>query len=579
MEKRQPNAIIVARISSEKQALDSNTLQNQIDDCIKLVKENNWHLCHEPFEIIESGGEKNGQQEINKVLDFCSHKSNKVDYLVIRDIGRFTRQGFGGWSNFKNRLREYGVQIKDYKHVIQDEINLLGQKYGEAFNYEFARVNPSESAEIEESQTAKAFYRDSILKMIDASITYAREGYWTHASIYGFKSEKIETKRGRKTILVPHPDTADCIKKAFEMRIKGFNDFDIAKELNRLGYKTSSRKRRDKRTMEAIREIGLKPITPKQVQRWVQRPIYAGVIYEKWTNWQPLKAKFDGLVNINDFNLANKDKRRIVQISKDEFEVLTNGEKGFNKEHRSKMNPEYLYRGLIMCPICKKNGKLRPLTASSSKGKSGKHFPSYHCNGRNGIKHKRFSVPVKILDKKFTDFIDDLRFSDEQVVLFEEVLVNAFNRKNIEALGDSIRAGKHLGELKEEQKAITTAIIANSSQPQILEQLQIKFNEVQSQIEEYEDVQGECIKAEKNVREYLKWGRILLEHPAEILIDRENVPKTHQLLKAIFKELPTYEELIVGTPKLKPLFKQKEIFKKDKGQLAEGMGVEPTCHF
>lgn len=579
MEERQPNAIIVVRISSEKQVLDSNTLQNQIEDCMKLITDNKWYLCHEPFEIVESGGEEDGQQEINKILDFCSHKSNKVEYLVIRDIGRFTRQGFGGWTNFKKSLRDCNVKIKDSKNVIQDEINLMVKKYGPNFDYEFARYNPSESAEIEESQRAKAFYRDNMLKMLDASITYAREGYWTHASIYGLKNEKIETKRGRKTILSPNPNTAGCIKKAFEMRIKGFNDFDIAKELNRLGYTTSSRKKRDKRTMIAIREIGLKPITSKQIQRWVQRPIYAGIIYEKWTDWQPIKAMFDGLVSINDFNLANKDKRRIVQISKDKFEILTNGQKGFCKEHRSKMNPKYLYRGLIMCPICKKNGKLRPLTASSSKGKSGKYFPSYHCNGRNGIKHKRFSVPVKILDKKFNDFIDNLRFSDEQVTLFEEVLINSFNRKNIEALDDSIRAGKHLGDLKEQQKAITTAIIANSGQPQILEQLQIKFNEVQSQIEEYEDVQGECIKAEKDVREYLKWGRILLEHPAEILIDRENVPKTHQLLKAIFKELPTYEELIVGTPKLKPLFKQKEAFKKDKRQLAEGMGVEPTCHF
>ena len=107
MEERQPNAIIIARISSEKQRLDSNTLENQVEDCRKLIKSKNWYLCHEPFEIVESGGEKNGQQEINKVLDFCSHKSNKVDYLVIRDIARFTRQGFllNRWESLRFHLR------------------------------------------------------------------------------------------------------------------------------------------------------------------------------------------------------------------------------------------------------------------------------------------------------------------------------------------------------------------------------------------------------------------------------------------------------------------------------------------
>lgn len=58
-----------------------------------------------------------------------------------------------------------------------------------------------------------------------------------------------------------------------------------------------------------------------------------------------------------------------------------------------------------------------------------------------------------------------------------------------------------------------------------------------------------------------------MEHPSQLL---KNVGSRHQrrlLLQLFFEELPTYEEILNGTPKLQPLFRLSEEFKRDKAQL------------
>jgi hypothetical protein len=42
------------------------------------------------------------------------------------------------------------------------------------------------------------------------------------------------------------------------------------------------------------------------MQWLIKHPIYAGVICEKWTNNKPIKAVYDGLVDIDTWNNANR---------------------------------------------------------------------------------------------------------------------------------------------------------------------------------------------------------------------------------------------------------------------------------
>lgn len=103
-------------------------------------------------------------------------------------------------------------------------------------------------------------------------------------------------------------------------------------------------------------------------------------------------------------------------------------------------------------------------------------------------------------------------------------------------------------------------MIANHDDPEITQSLKERFEAVSSQIRNCEVDRNSKEITEKTIDDYLRWARVLMEHPEEIMTDCTNLPKTNQLLKVVFQEPPTYEELLDGTPKLKPLFALKSTF-------------------
>ncbi len=76
------------------------------------------------------------------------------------------------------------------------------------------------------------------------------------------------------------------------MGAQGYNNPQIANEINRLSCKSRIRNKRDKRTKVAIGKIGGNPAQANRMGDILKRTIYAGVICEEWTNFQPVKAKF-----------------------------------------------------------------------------------------------------------------------------------------------------------------------------------------------------------------------------------------------------------------------------------------------
>lgn len=64
----------------------------------------------------------------------------------------------------------------------------------------------------------------------------------------------------------------------FELRAQHVSDKEIVQKLNNLGFKTRETKIWNK---EHTQQIGIKkgkPLTVKRMQRYVRRPVYAGVV-------------------------------------------------------------------------------------------------------------------------------------------------------------------------------------------------------------------------------------------------------------------------------------------------------------
>lgn len=143
------------------------------------------------------------------------------------------------------------------------------------------------------------------------------------------------------------------------------------------------------------------------------RPIYAGFICEKWTKYKPIKAQFAGLVTLSEWNKANRGKVFIRDNGDGTYDLLHNHlpEKVVHKRMRD--NPLFPYKSVILCPECRK-----PFLGSSSKSKSGRHIPYYHCSR----KHKYLSYTKEGFDAIVEGYVHSINFNESGFRLMERVL-------------------------------------------------------------------------------------------------------------------------------------------------------------
>lgn len=370
-------------------------------------------------------------------------------------------------------------------------------------------------------------------------------GYWMRRAPYGFVSEKIETKHGKRCVLRPHPTEGKYIRMILEMRAKGImHDTEIVQKVNELGFRTRVQYKRDKHDRtKIVSKSGGQPLTVKAMQKLILNPIYAGVNAEKWTGGKPIRCAFDGLVSVELFNRAMKGKKAIVETENGEIEIYTKRppEHLVNKGMR---NADFPYRKFVLCPQCDK-----PLLGSASRGKSGKHYSAYHCSGRGHY----YRIPKQELEDNVRSFISNLTVTSDRIDSVMDAIAAEWNLRNQSHLQEIQGIEERISELhKDAQAAVAKIRVLDSTTA-------IKFMEedlvrIEQQIK---DLQAEKAKKEaekpSDVHTILKRVRYFLEHLDELLVKQIDPVKKAQLFGAIFDQLPTYEEIKTGTPKT-PLF-------------------------
>src|SRR5690606_23481014 len=104
---------------------------------------------------------------------------------------------------------------------------------------------------------------------------------------------------------------------------------------------------------KVIGKRGGRKLDLKTFWRYIQSPVYAGVICEKWTDNKPIKAQFPGLVSYELFNAANKGKLTIGE--KDGVVFLYNRPpEGRYAVAKGTRNAEYAYRKVVRCSGCER---------------------------------------------------------------------------------------------------------------------------------------------------------------------------------------------------------------------------------
>lgn len=555
---KQENAVAAIRISSLKQGLQGDSPEAQKEQIERFAQAHNIHI-KKFFIFMESASKE--EQPVQEAIDYCKTQQNDIQLFIIKSIDRFTRGGSYLYDHLKMQLVKYNVRLIDIYGIIgNQDVNTLEHLN---VSYNWSVYSPTKKSEILEAERAKDEMRDIMTRMIGAEIRYVRLGFRVRRAPFGYVNEKVETQHGKRVILKPHPEESKWILKMFDLRCEGIlSDRMIVEEINKLGYRTRTQYRRNPQDRtKIIGKTGGKQLILKQFWRFIQNPIYAGINIEKWTEGQPVKGKFDGLVSIKVFNQANRGKITLTE---------ENGEVRLWKKRpaewllkKGTKEPEYPYKKYIMCPVCSK-----PFYASASKGKR-KHYAAYHCNRG----HNYYRVPASDLEDTVKSFVQGLNVTPEYVDELKKYVVEAWNKKQAVTQNDTTDLDTKILELKATSRAIAEKIRFLNSEVAI-KYMEEDLVKVESQMKELEQAKEQTeIKKPINMEVVMEKVGYFLEHLEELLLDSPNPLKRGAYFSLVFDKAPTYEELQFGTPQLAPCIGLKEAFAGGLLPLGEPAGI------
>ncbi len=533
------NAVAAIRVSTTKQGRDGDSPEAQKEQ-IERFAQNQGIVIKKFFVFMESASKE--QQPMQEAIDYCKDKKNNVDLFIIKSIDRFTRGGSLSYDLLKTQLDSCGITLIDtYGVISQEQVNTLEHL---GHSYKWSTYSPSRKSEMLEAERSKDEVRDILSRVIGAEIRYTQMGYYMRRPPYGFISEKVETQHGKRTILKPHPEESKFIIKLFELRAsRQFTDKEIATKLNDMGYRGRTQYRRSKTDRSRIiGETEGTLLDDKKVWRIVRNPIYTGIIIEKWTKHQPVKAMFEGLVSVELFNRANKGKRTIIEMPGNKIAINDNVATR-NATPQGARNNEFAFKHYVMCPQCNK-----PLSGSTSRGKTGKYYSYYHCDKRG---HK-FRVSKEDLETKIYSFIDGMTFSEERIDKVFAIVREKYEQHiaTYEAQTAALNGQITTLEAKARELTRSFATIAPSAQKYVNEELEDIDIQIKRLALERTNMES---KKPMNIDKVLSRIKKFSENIGQAIAQQSNDIKKAQLFGLLFKTLPTYNDLTFRNRKT-PLF-------------------------
>lgn len=327
---------------------------------------------------------------IKELFDFVRKNARFIDYLVVAELSRFSREA-GDAINMCNKIqKEYGVRIVSAaKGSIYD---VLDSASSFLMGLEFLLGNTENIKRRTDIQGG--IYQAKI------------KGRYIHSKApFGFTKVGL----GKEAKLQIDETKAPLVRSIFFQFLSGVPIEEIRRQSKHEGFN---------RKGNSI------------IQKMLQNPVYAG--YQTVKEWRDHPG---GLFKLDVEPIIDWETWQAVQdkfISK--------------KPQRVLVSNEYFLRGFLQC-WCGK-----PLTGAASKGKSGKYFPYYNCKhkGHNTINVKKahkqlndvlgyMSLPsyiaeaaqdkaLMVLEEKNKESIKKVREGKIQLQKLEEDLLNVESR-------------------------------------------------------------------------------------------------------------------------------------------------------
>ena len=554
-----------ARVSTPKQAQTGESLEDQEKAIKRHCEYEGWTLFpankvyKEPFT-----GTKLNRPVYNEILEMlkANKKAINIKYFVFWDFDRLTRARTIDYDKIWSDVQNYGVALRDTTGVIQNEKDAF-EEFGFDFEYDFAVRRPSEDTERQKVEEAKRERNNILRRLIKPQIRLTQEGYHIGGPDYGFENKKILVQNKKKCIQVRCEPEAKFVERIYKLRAEGIlSDQEICDDVNALGYKSRSRNRWGADRTKIISVFGNNKLTVKQLQDMIKRFTYSGVICEKWTKYEPIRAMYEGLVTVDEWNTANRGKVHL-ELNDDNSVTLLK-DINIHSKKRKKYNPDFPFKGVLMCEKCGK-----PMKASGSTGKSGKTFPYYHCSRG----HECNSFTKKEVEDNFKLYLDSIKFTDKFLRIFEKTVYLQFRKREGELADYTSKANINVGELEAEKSALIKSF-PTATIPEVRKSIEEEIGRLQNEINMARAHRDKMEIEEVDVENFIGWCKETMEHPTKILTDIRSEQELVNTFSLFFDKFPTYAEIVSGTPKLALVFKLSEEFKVNQDLLVTPRRVE-----
>jgi site-specific DNA recombinase len=392
-------AFIYTRVSSEEQ-VSNLSLDVQEKTCRDYCARNGWKV--EAVYREEGESAKTADRTVlRQMLAALRERPGLVEYVVVYDTSRFARDVYVH-ASLKQLLMKSGARLRAATQPLEDTAA------GRAIEGVFAVFNQLDNELRAEKVTA------------GMKETVAR-GRWPWAAPLGYKNDRRD---GRKVVVLDDL-RARLLKKVFESVASGDAPADVLRRVTALGL--VSKKGRTLRLQE--------------LTKLLRNPFYKGLA--KSSVWG---------IETNGEHPALVDAATWARV---QFQ-LGGRAVAPGRPPRKKQRPDFPLRGFVRCTTCGS-----PLTASNSRGKTGRTYPYYRC----WVKSCSAKVQIRAdrLEERFTELLRRLELTPGMVRLVEAALLDIWNDLRKQATEEAAAVRRRISNLEHRKKRFVEAYVVEQA--------------------------------------------------------------------------------------------------------------------
>jgi site-specific DNA recombinase len=254
------NCVVYTRVSTKEQADNNLSLQTQLKSCLGYAEKQGYCVLSQFGGTYESA-KNDERKEFNRMLSFVKKSKEKVSYIIVYSLDRFSRSGANA-AYIASELKKEGIAI--YAVTQPSDSNTASGVLQQNIQFMF-----SEFENQQRKEKCMAGTREKLMS-----------GYWSTKAPIGYDNIKINAE---KKIVINA--TGKLIRKAFEWKAnEGISNVEIIDRLEKLGLK----------------------VTRQMLTKIFKNPFYCGLLSHKMLEGEVIEGKHEKIISKDIFLKVNE---------------------------------------------------------------------------------------------------------------------------------------------------------------------------------------------------------------------------------------------------------------------------------